>query len=231
MKLLLVAALLQISTLISPVFAQTKEGPPTLNLDAQSKALIANDEMQVTFAMEREGTDLGAMNQAVLQALNAAIADAKKVDGVKAKMGSVYTNPNWTPQGKPNGYRVRGEVSLISQNFSAISTLAGQLSQKLQLAGVNFRLSDETKTNAERQLIRSAAAAFRAKAQDAATALGFKGFDIKDLNLGNSGNVIIRPQMMTKNARSFDSASAAPVSSEGGESEVTVTFSGTVNLK
>jgi predicted secreted protein len=216
---------------IQPAMAQPKEGPPTLTLDAQSKALISNDEMQITFAIEREGSDLAAMNQAVLQALNGAIADAKKADGVKAKLGSIYTNPNWTPQGKPNGYRVRGEVSLNSQNFAAISSLSGQLSQRLQLAGVNFRLSDETKTNAERQLIRSAAAAFRAKAQEAAVALGFKGFEMKDINLNNAGNVIVRQQSMMKTDRSLSASSAAPLPSEGGESEVIVTFSGTVNLK
>jgi predicted secreted protein len=228
MKSILLTALL---CLAMPALAQTKEGPPTLSLDAQSKVLISNDEMQITFAIEREGNDLAAMNQAVLQALNSAIADAKKADGVKAKIGSVYTNPNWTPQGKPNGYRVRGEVSLNSQNFAAISALSGQLSQRLQLAGVNFRLSDETKTNAERQLIRSAAAAFRAKAQEAAVALGFKGFEMKDINLNNAGNVIVRQQTMMKSARSSDAMSAAAVPSEGGESEVIVTFSGTVNLK
>jgi predicted secreted protein len=211
--------------------AQTKNELPTLTLDAQSKAVVANDEMQVSFAFEREGTDLGAMNQAVLQALSAAIAEAKKVDGVKSRMGSVQTNPNWTPQGKPNGWRVRGELSLNSQNFTALGTLAGQLSQKLQFLGVYFKLSDEAKTNAERLLIRSAAAAFRSKAQEAAVALGYKAFEMKDISLNNAGNTIVRPVQNMRAMRSDAMSASAPVPSEGGESEVTVSFSGTVNLK
>jgi predicted secreted protein len=218
------------------VNAQTaiKESPPTLTLDAQAKSLVANDEMQVIFAVERDGNDLSAMNQTVLQALSSAINDAKKVDGVRARMGTVQTNPNWTPQGKPNGWRVRGEVSLSlqnsSQNFASLGNLAGQLAQKLQLSGINFKLSDEARTAAEKQLIKNAAGAFRAKAQDAASALGYKSFDIKEVNLNNGNNVIIRQAPMMKAMRS-DSMSAAPVPSEGGDSEVTVTFSGTVNLK
>jgi predicted secreted protein len=212
----------------------TKDGPPTLTLDAQAKSLVANDEMQVIFAVERDGNDLSAMNQTVLQALAAAINDAKKVDGVRARMGTVQTNPNWTPQGKPNGWRVRGEVSLSlqnsSQNFASLGNLAGQLAQKLQLSGINFKLSDDARTAAEKQLIKNAAGAFRAKAQDAASALGYKSFDIRDVNLNNGNNIIIRQAPMMKAMRS-DSMTAAPVPSEGGDSEVTVTFSGTVILK
>jgi predicted secreted protein len=212
----------------------TKEGPPTLTLEAQAKSLVANDEMQVIFAVERDGNDLSAMNQTVLQALAAAISDAKKVEGVRARMGTVQTNPNWTAQGKPNGWRVRGEVSLSlqnsSQNFASLGNLAGQLAQRLQLSGINFKLSDDARTAAEKQLIKNAAGAFRAKAQDAASALGYKSFDIKEVNLNNGNNVIIRQAPMMKAMRS-DSMSAAPVPSEGGDSEVTVTFSGTVNLK
>jgi predicted secreted protein len=212
--------------------AQSKDASlPTLTLDAQSKAVVANDEMQVAFAFEREGTDLGAMNQAVLQALSSAIADAKKVEGVKARMGSVQTNPNWTPQGKPSGWKVRGEVSFTSQNFTALGNLSGQLSQKLQFSGVSFKLSDEAKTTAERQLIRSAANAFRGKAQEAAVALGFKAFEMKDINLNNAGNTIVRPVQMMRAMRSDSMSASAPVPAEGGESEVIVTFSGTVNLK
>jgi predicted secreted protein len=225
---------LLLTTLTANAQTATKEGPPTLTLDAQAKSLVANDEMQVIFAVERDGNDLSAMNQTVLQALAAAISDAKKVEGVRARMGTVQTNPNWTPQGKPNGWRVRGEVSLSlqnsSQNFASLGNLAGQLAQKLQLSGINFKLSDEARTAAEKQLIKNAAGAFRAKAQDAASALGYKSFDIKEVNLNNGNNVVIRQAPMMKAMRS-DSMSAAPVPSEGGDSEVTVTFSGTVNLK
>ncbi len=213
----------------SSIVAQTapaKEGPPQLSLDAQSKLLVANDEMQVVFAIEREGTDLNAMNQAVLQALNSALADAKKVDSVKARMGSVYTNPNYTSAGKTNGWRVRGEISLTSQNFPALGNLAGQLSQRLQIAGVNFRLSDEARLTADKQLIKSAGAAFRAKAQDAVSALGYRSFELREMNLGNSGGAVVRQAQMSKAMRA-DSASMA---TEGGESEVTVSFSGTVSL-
>ena len=193
-------------------FAQTtqKEGP-TLDLDAQSRLQVPNDEMQVVFAIEREGTDLAAMNQAVLQALNSAIADAKKTDGVKSRMGSVYTNPNWTSQGKTNGWKVRGEISLQSKNFASLGNLVGQLSQRLQMSGVQFRLSDESRVAAEKELIRSAAAAFRAKAQEAAAALGFKSFDVKAVNLNGSGNTVVRPMPMMKAMRSDAMSSSAPI--------------------
>ena len=223
---------LGLSLISSAALAQTvaKEGP-TLELEAQSRLQVPNDEMQVLFAIERDGTDLAAMNQAVLQSLNSAIADAKKVDGVKARMGSVYTNPNWTAQGKTNGWKVRGEISLQSKNFSALGNLVGQLSQRLQMSGVQFRLSDDTRVAAEKDLIKSSAASFRAKAQEAAVALGFKSFEIKAVNLNGSGNTVVRPVPMMKAMRSEAMSASAPMPAEGGESEVIVSFSGSVYLK
>jgi predicted secreted protein len=201
----------------------------TLTLEASAKTQVNNDEMVVMLAIERDGNDLAALNQAVLQALNSGLDEAKKVAQVKARLGSVSTNPNWNAQGRPSGWKVRGEIILTSGNLAGLGKLAGDLSQRLQLGSIQFRLSDEARNMAEKKLLLEAANAFRARSKEAATALGFNSYTIKDLNLNNGYNVTVRPMAMARGK--METMSSAPVPTESGESEVQVTFNGSIDLK
>lgn len=204
----------------------------TLTLEASAKADVSNDEMVVVMAIERDGADLASINQAINQALAAAIADAKKVTGVKARLGSINTNPNWTSQGKPSGWRVRGEVVMTSKELAALGALTGQLGQKLQITSIQFRLSDDSRKEAEKRLIRDAAQAFKDKANDASKALGFANYAIKDVGLNQGFQTSIRPMPMMRGKSDMMAASgSAPVPTESGESEVIVTFNGSIELK
>ncbi len=204
----------------------------TLTLDATAKTEVANDEMLVTLAIERDGTDLSAINQTVLSALNSALAEAKKSTGIKARMGSVWTNPNWTKDGKTSGWKVRGEVILTSQQLPILGNLIGQLGQKMQIGDIQFRLSDQARADAEKQLLKQVADQFKSKSKDATQALGFTQFNLKELNLSNGYQVSVRPMMRSK-GRGADMASmsSAPAPTESGESEVSITISGSIELK
>ena len=204
---------------------------PTLELNEQARASVSNDEMVIVMAAERDGPQVGPLNDAVLSQLNAAIAEAKKVDGVKARLGNVSTQPIYTRDGKQQGWKVRGEVVLESQRVSALGQLGGRLGERLQVSSVQFRLSTAKRRTQEQQLVTEAAQAFRAKAQQAAVAFGYRSYEMRALALQPGAVPGPRPIMM---ARSSDVAMAAPaappIPEESGESEVIVTVSGTVEL-
>ncbi len=220
-----VAALLAVLWTAAPVLAG-----PVLALDAQARAAVANDEMVVVLAVERDGAQVGALNDAVLSQLNAAIAEARGVEGVKARLGSVYTQPNYTREGKTQGWRVRGEIVLESTRMAALAQLGARLGERMQLAGVQFRLSSERRQAEEKRLIAEAARAFRARAADAAAAFGFAGYELKELALRSGGNVP-GPRPMAAMARGGADVAAAPLPTEGGDSDVVVGVSGSVELK
>ena len=204
---------------------------PTLQLTHQSMRAVANDEMVVTMAADREGPQVGPLNEAVVSQLNAAIAEARRVDGVQARLGGVSTQPNYTREGKPNGWRVRGEVVLESGRMPALAQLASKLGERLQVSSVQFRLSRERRRAEEQSLLREAAQGFRDKALQTAQAFGYKGYDIRELVLQPGQGSIPRPMMMARNAP--DMAAAAPpppLPDEGGDSDVSVAVSGTVEL-
>jgi len=220
-----VAALLAALWTVTPA-----QAGPVLSLDAQARAAVANDEMVVMLAVERDGTQVGPLNDAVLSQLNAAIAEARGVEGVKARLGSVYTQPNYTRESKTQGWRVRGEIVLESTRMPALAQLGARLGERMQLAGVQFRLSSERRQLEEKRLIAEAARAFRARAADAAAAFGFAGYELRELAL-RSGSTAPGPRPMAAMARGGTEVAAAPLPTEGGDSDVVVGVSGSVELK
>jgi predicted secreted protein len=226
------AAVCAASLMLGLSGAQPVAAAPTLQLDAKASATIANDEMVVVLAVERDGQQLAPINEAVVSQLNAAIAEARRVEGVRARLGSLSTFPNFTREGKANGWRVRGEVVLESRMLQQLSQLTGRLSEKMQLASVAFRLSSERRRIEEDRLLSEAAKSFQDKATQAATAFGFKSYQIRDLSLRPGGNIQPRPVYMGRSAEAMPMAASAPppVPTDGGESEVVVSVSGTVDL-
>lgn len=204
---------------------------PTLELNEQARTSVSNDEMVIVLAAERDGPQVGPLNEAVLSQLNSALAEAKKTEGVRARLGNVSTQPNYTREGKQQGWKVRGEVVLESQRVSALSQLGGRLGERMQVSSVQFRLSNEKRRAQEQVLLTEAAQAFRAKAQQAATAFGFRSYEMRALALQPGRVPGPRPVMMARMAEAAMAPPAAPpIPEEGGESEVSVTVSGTVEL-
>jgi predicted secreted protein len=201
---------------------------PTLSLQASARSSVPNDEMVVQLAIERSGTDIGGLNEAVLAALNDALAQAKQQRGLVSRLGAVTTQQQFNQQGKPSGWTVRGELVLEGRDLKATGELAGRLSQKLQIAGVSFRLSDARRTVEEQRLLKEAAAAFAARAKEAALAFGFSSAEYKQLAIQNGGAVVSNPRGM---AMMRGAAMAESMPTEGGDSNVTIGVSGTVELK
>lgn len=202
---------------------------PTVHLEASARSELPNDEMVVQLAVERSGPAPEKLNEEVLQALNLALAKSKTVSGVKARLGSVTTQPDWGPQGKRTGWRVRGVVVLEGSDLGATGRLAGELSSDLQIAGVSFRLTEEARTREQARLIEEAAAAFRTKAQQTAKAFGYSSFELKTLDVDHAAQTP-PPRPMAMEFRG--AAAAAPsVPTDGGDTTVTLTIGGSVELK
>jgi predicted secreted protein len=202
---------------------------PTVQLQAGASSELPNDEMVVQLAVERSGPSAEKLNDEVLNALNLAIAKAKTVDGVKVRLGTVTTQPDWGPQGKRTGWRVRGAMVLEGKDMKATGALAGELSSDLQIAGVSFRLTEAARTREESRLLKDAAAAFNERAKETAAAFGFGGFELKKLNINHAAPNPPRPMHMEMRASAM--AASPHVPTDGGDATVTMTISGSVELK
>lgn len=217
----------------SYALAQTASAPPgpALTLQASATQSIAHDEMHVVMAVERDGAQVAALNAAVLRELDDAVAEARKVPGVKPVLGNVHTQPLWGPQGRQTGWKVRGELRLEGRRFAELSALAARLGQRLQFAGVSFAVSDDLRRSSESELLTRAAQAFHDKARIASKALGFSGYEISEVVLQPlDGSMTVR-KMAAPMVEMAIRADATPLPDAAGESALTVVVSGKVTLK
>ncbi|MGN6704079.1 MAG: SIMPL domain-containing protein [Burkholderiaceae bacterium] len=218
---MLFKTMLCVAALGAPLLA---DAGPLVNLEAQANRQVPNDEMVVSLAATRTGPAVGPLNEAVLGALNDALRRAKAAPAVDARLGGVVTGQDWR-DGKPDGWRVRGEIVLTSTDMKALGALAGELGRTLEIDGVSFRLSPGVRTATETALLQEAAAGFRAKADAATKAFGFRTYEIQELSLNQS-----MPPPMPRPMATMSMAKAAPVPAEPGTAEVVVTVNGRIRV-
>lgn len=238
LSLALAAAVPVALTLASPAaHAQTAnphfpEPAGVLSLSSQASADVPQDIIHITLFYEQQAKDPGSLTSALNQRADAALAQAKGVSGVTAHTGAFSVYPNTDRDGKISAWRGRTEVVLESRDFAAASKLAGQLSNQMQVANVEFSLSPEAQRAAEQKLTTEAIKSFRARADEAAKAFGYNSYSIRDVNVGGGRNVQPYPRMMAMAAAPMDSAKmSAPIAVEGGKATVSVTVNGSVQMK
>ncbi|RQR87079.1 DUF541 domain-containing protein [Burkholderia sp. Bp9012] len=238
LSLALAAAVPVALTLASPAaHAQTAnphfpEPAGVLSLSSQASADVPQDIIHITLFYEQQAKDPGSLTSALNQRADAALAQAKGVSGVNAHTGAFSVYPSTDRDGKISAWRGRTEVVLESRDFAAASKLAGQLSNQMQVANVEFSLSPEAQRTAEQKLTTEAIKSFRARADEAAKAFGYNSYSIRDVNVGGSRNVQPYPRMLAMAAAPTDSAKmSAPISVEGGKATVSVTVNGSVQMK
>lgn len=238
LSLALAAAVPVALTLASPAaHAQTAsphfpEPAGVLSLSSQASADVPQDIIHITLFYEQQAKDPGSLTSALNQRADAALAQAKGVSGVTAHTGAFSVYPSTDRDGKISAWRGRTEVVLESRDFAAASKLAGQLSNQMQIANVEFSLSPDAQRTAEQKLTTEAIKSFRARADEAAKAFGYNSYSIRDVNVSGSRNVQPYPRMMAMAAAPMDSAKmSAPISVEGGKATVSVTVNGSVQMK
>ncbi|KDR28271.1 MULTISPECIES: SIMPL domain-containing protein [Caballeronia] len=220
-------------TLSQTAAAQTVMTQPqpsgVLSLSAQASAQVPQDVVNITLFYEQEAADPSSLTSTLNQRAEAALREAKGVDGVTAKSGSFTVYPSTDRDGKISAWRGRTEVVLESHDFAAASKLAGKMSSSMQVGSVAFSLSPEAQRAAEQKLVSQAIDSFRKQAQSAAQGFGYSNFTIREVNVGRSG-AQPRPVMMMQSRAMSADAKMAPIAMEAGTTTVTVDVSGSVQM-
>ena len=199
-----------------------------VRLQSQQTESVSNDTMHVTLQTYAEMQDPAKLAARINQEMEWALAQVKQVPGVKLRTGSYQTWPI-TRKEVTTGWRGQQDLILESRDTQALSRLAGQLQAKLQIKSMNFSVSDEKRVTVENRLIDLALNAFRERAGIVGDNLKAGGYRIVELNVGTS---TARPPMMHQARMASMSMEAADaVAVEGGESDVRVTVSGTIEMQ
>lgn len=231
------AGLLALGAVALPAAAQPLPGflPPPQNvvqLSAQGSVEVPQDLLSVTLNTAREGPDAGTVQNQLKVALDAALAEAKKLaqpGQLDVRTGAFSLYPRHGRDGKINGWQGSAELVLEGRDFARISALAGRM-QTLSVGQVAFGLSREQRARVEGEAQAMAIERFKLKAADIAKGFGFAGYQLREIAVqANDQGPVPRPRMMALEARA--AASDAPLPVEAGRSTVIVSVTGTVQLK
>lgn len=226
----------------SPAHAQTPAMmmPMTpkdvLNLDATVQTQVTPDLAVVMLAAERSGADTAGPSAEVTRAITEALKEARSVAGIQASTGGFTTFQRFDNKGQRTGWTVRAEVILKSKDFTALGKLAGKLTQAgpnaLQITNNTFEVSTELRNAEEAKLMERAIAEFRRKAQVATSAFGYRKFSIQQVNVGTtSGFVPPQPRPMLRVAAMAAAAPEADMPIQAGQTELSLTVSGSVQME
>lgn len=237
-KTLISALVLGAATL--PAFAQA-EAPRNdlLTLSATATTEVSHDLLVLSFSTNKEGKDAATVQTQLKQALDAALAEARKVarpGQVDLQAGGLSVFPTYGQAKAANGVTRsvitgwQGSVQLTVQgkDMEAISRLAGQI-QSLSIANVAYDLSREAREKVEAEIAGQAIANYKAKAASYAQQFGYRGYQIADVAVSGEGGMQVSYERAPR-MKAMAMAADAPLPLEAGKAVVTMTVSGKVQM-
>ena len=218
-------------------WAQPASGfPPeprnVVQLNASASQEVAQDLLAITLSTTREGADASAVQTQLKTALDAALAEARKgaqPGQMDVRTGNFSLYPRYGRDGKFVAWQGSAEMVLEGRDFGRISTTAGRI-QTMTMGGVSFGLSREQRAKVEGEVQTQAVEQFKLRAGELAKSFGFASYSLREVSVsGHDQAPAPRMRMMAMDAKVASSEAAVPV--EAGKSTVTVTVSGSVQLK
>lgn len=213
---------------LSVALAGPAHGAPiVVEISAEASRSAANDLVRATLSAEASGTTPGELARQINRQISEALKTAKTFPSVKTQTGTSASYPIYAKGGKIEAWRMRSELALESSDTAALSELLGQLQLTLGVASLVVQPSAETHKKAEDLAMIDAIAAFKARAAVVADTLG-KSYRIKQMSV-NTGGRVIQP-VFRSSAKSL-AAEAAAMPVEAGESQVTASIAGQIELE
>ena len=220
-------------TVAAPLAAQPLPAPQNVvSLSASASTELERDWLTVVFSTTRSGADPAAIQSQLKQALDAALAEARKIarpGQVEVETGNFTLHPRYQPKGGVDGWQGSAELVVQGRDAQAIAQLTGRI-QTLTIARVGYSLSRQAREQVEADVAAQAIARFRARAGEIAKQFGFGGYTLREVNVASDGAPPHVPMYRMQAARSPIAADEAlPV--EAGKATVGATVSGSVQLQ
>lgn len=203
-----------------------------LSLATSAVVELPRDLMTVALSTTREGADPAAVQSAVRQALDAALAEARRAarpGQVDVQTGHFSLQPRYSPKGGITGWVGSAELVIEGHDMTAISQLVGRI-QTLTVARVGYGLSREARERVESEATALAVERFRTRAGELARLFGFTGYAIGEVNVSSAD--ASPPMPVFRQARAMAAGAPADESLpvEAGKGSVTITVNGSVRL-
>lgn len=230
----LIAGLTLAAAAAGSATAQTLPVPQNVvSLSATASVEVVRDWLTVAFSTTREGSDATVVQAQLKQALDVALAEARKAakpGQLEVQTGQFSLHPRYAPKGGTiTGWQGSTELIVEGRDTQAIAQLAGRIST-LTIARTGFSLSREARHKVEGDVAAQAIERFRSRADAVSKQFGFAGYTLREVAVNTESSVSPPQPMYRMQAQRAEAADAAlPV--EAGKAVVSANVSGSVQLK
>src|SRR5438067_1896386 len=220
-------AAIALTSMAQQPFPPPLPAQPVVSVAASASSQLANDRMHAFLRVEVDNPDPVAAGNDVNTKMAKALARSKSVRGVDAATAA-YSSYQISERNQPLRWRVSQTLSLESSDFTALAALVSKIQNEdgLVLSGMNFSVSASARRAAEDALTQQAIKAWQARAQSAAQGFGSNTWRAGYVTI-QAGDVA-RPVPML---RSGVQSAGAPIATEGGTTDISVTVSGEAILE
>jgi predicted secreted protein len=214
------------------VHAQSLPPPDgVLTLTATAHIEVPQDWMTLTFSVAKEGSDAASVQSQIRQAVEAALAEARRVakpGQVEVQTGAFSLYPRYGQKGAMSGWHGTAQLIVQGRDMPALAQLSGRIGT-MTIAQVAYSISRETREKLEGEAAAQAIARYGAQAAGYAKAFGYGGYRLREVQVMHEG---ASPPVVPAMARARLSAEAADASLpvEAGKGMVSATVSGSVQL-
>ena len=218
--------------LCTATFAQNLPPPEgVVSLSSSATLEVTKDLLSVAFSATRDGQDAGQVQSQLKQALDAALAEARKVakpGAVEVQAGNFSLYPRYSAKGSIIGWSGTAELGVEGRDMAAIGQLTGRITT-MTIARVGYNLSRELRERVEGDVTAQAIARYQAKAADYAKQFGYRNYVLREVNVSAGDVPNFMPSPMVR-AKAMSAASDEALAVEPGKGAVTVSVNGTVQL-
>lgn len=190
---------------------------------------VDNDTLIAVVFAEVEANRQADAADEVNSAIGWATEKARDVAAVDAATLQYSTRPVYAENSRRIiGWIARQELRLESEDAEVLSTLLGELQERVAIASLSQALSREARDAIEEDLIIEALARFNRRAELIATQMGRDGYRLMSVNINNVRSS--QPSSSRGISLNFAAAEMAPPEIESGTQMLSVTASGAIEL-
>lgn len=221
---------------ISPATASTPAmGSNVVHIAASGFQEAAQDWLTLRMSMTRAGENATQVQSQLRAALDMALNTAKGAatgQALVVRSGDFGVYPRYDKAGKVSGWQGQADLVLEGRDFTRIAHTAARM-QPLTVSSMDFSLSREAQQQLESDVQSLAIERFQRRAGEVVKAFGFAAYELKEVSISSADageGRVFRHQAMATKTGSFQ-GDAEPLPAEPGRSQVTVTVSGSIQLK
>jgi predicted secreted protein len=203
---------------------------PTADIAVESSRSAPNDQFRAQVYTEATDSSPADLARKVNNTIAQALQTARAYPAVKVRTAGNNTYPIYAKTGRSiESWRMRSTLALESKDAGQLSELIGKLQQTMAIGGLSAAPSPETWKKIEDEAITDALAAFEARAKLVAASLN-KKWRIKHVSVNTNGYQPRPPVMPMARAAMAMADAAPPAPIEAGDSPVSVSVNGQIEL-